>query len=157
MPSLTRKQPIPKGDTMTAVPDYTLSAPADSRLLDMATLIVLVRGGFLALFAHPFGRASESRAASSYAEGFIDALDRIGFQGMGNAFAIRCAFIDIRDRFASTMADARSPRERERIQERAIDAVINRLLSNTTEDFPHGMTEDHQHPSGHGYAILPTD
>ena len=140
---------------MTATPHHPLDDPADGVVLDLDAITGLARGGFFVLFQAPFGRADGSRAAAAHADGYVDALDRIGFQGMGNGFAIRCAFLDMRARFASTMADARSPREHQRVQERAIDAVVNRLLSNTTEDFPHGILADGNPPDGCGYAILP--
>jgi len=139
---------------MTVVPDHPLDDPAEDVVLDLEAITRITRGGFFVLFRPPFGRATLSRAAVAYADGYIDALGRIGFRRMGQT-AVRMAFVDMRTRFGGTMADARSQREEERIQERAIDAVVNRLLSNTTEDFPHGILADGNRPDGCGYAILP--
>tara|TARA_Y100001947_G_C10168693_1_gene231382 strand:+ start:129 stop:605 length:477 start_codon:yes stop_codon:yes gene_type:complete len=121
------------------IPNNTLSNWADSLTLDMGTMIKIVRGGFRVLFAKPFGTSNGSRASVAYAEGFIDALDRLGFTGMGNDFAIRSTFIDVKWQFEEEMTKAHSPKAKELVLNSAIEMVVHRLLSNTTADFPEGL------------------
>ena len=121
------------------IPNNSLSNWASSLTLDMEAMTKIVRGGFRVLFTSPFGTATGSRASVAYAEGFIDALDRLGFTSMGNGFAIRSTFMDIKWRFEEEMTKAHSPKAQELVLDKAIEMVVHRLLSNTTEDFPEGL------------------